>query len=123
MPLGFNVDLRPFRGLCLPVMQRRCSKRIQDRKKLVKPELVPDEDGEESPLTDLDDDQPVSPPKKRQRKAKVVEPVVYDILPVESKTTTYRGMCFAPILGKKHHTPLGRLGYVSTYLCIFLLFS
>jgi hypothetical protein len=75
-------------------MQRRFSRRIQDRKKL-------DEKGEESPLTDLDDDQPVSPPKKRQRKAKVVEPVVYDILPVESKTTTYQGVCFAAILGKK----------------------
>lgn len=52
----------------------------------------------ESPLTELESDSPEdqqrpqsSPPRKRPRKAKVVEPVVYDIPPVESKTTTYRG--------------------------------
>ncbi|KAH9974004.1 UV-endonuclease UvdE [Lactifluus volemus] len=84
-------------------MQRRFSKRIQNRKKL-------DEKGEESPLTDLDDDQPVSPPKKRQRKAKVVEPVVYDILPVESKTTTYQGVglkaCINTILRASKPDPI-----------------
>ncbi|KAH9993331.1 UV-endonuclease UvdE-domain-containing protein [Russula compacta] len=46
---------------------------------------------EESPLTELEDDQPALPPKKRRRKTKAIEPVVYDIPPVESKTTTYRG--------------------------------
>jgi hypothetical protein len=107
MLLGLNlVLLRPFRGLSLPIMQRRCSRRIQDRKTLVKPELDPVDEGEDSPLTDLDDDQPVSPPKKRRRKAKVVEPVVYDILPVESKTTTYRGVWFPAILS---HVLLTRL--------------
>ncbi|KAI9433059.1 UV-endonuclease UvdE [Lactarius indigo] len=50
----------------------------------------------ESPLTELeseDQQQPRSPPRKRRRKIKVVEPltVVYDIPPVESRTTTYRG--------------------------------
>ncbi|KAI0041905.1 UV-endonuclease UvdE [Auriscalpium vulgare] len=37
----------------------------------------------------LDADDP--PPKKRRRKVKSEEPVVYDIPPVESKTTTYQG--------------------------------
>ncbi|OJT06819.1 UV-damage endonuclease [Trametes pubescens] len=50
--------------------------------------------GFESPLTDLDDDGPAEAklPKKRQtRKRKVKEPVVYDIPPVETKTTTFKG--------------------------------
>jgi hypothetical protein len=65
-------------------MQRRCSRRIQDQNK----QMV------SVPLTDLgdDSDQHVSPPKKRRRKAKVIEPAAYDIPPVESKTTTYRGV-------------------------------
>lgn len=50
---------------------------------------------EESPLTDLEaqdeDDAPKSPVKKRRRK-KDLEPVVYDIPPVENKETTFKGM-------------------------------
>ncbi|EIW53258.1 UV-endonuclease UvdE [Trametes versicolor FP-101664 SS1] len=50
--------------------------------------------GFESPLTDLDDDGPAdvkTPKKKPKRKQKVKEPVVYDIPPVETKTTTFKG--------------------------------
>ncbi|KAI0078030.1 UV-endonuclease UvdE [Panus rudis PR-1116 ss-1] len=49
--------------------------------------------GNESPLTDLDVEsveEPKSPTKKR-RKRKPSEPVVYDIPPVEAKTTTFKG--------------------------------
>ncbi len=50
----------------------------------------------ESPLTELESEdqqqQPQSSPRKSRRKTKAVEPVVYDIPPVESKTTTYRGL-------------------------------
>lgn len=51
------------------------------------------DDAFEGPLTDLEDDavEDKSPRKKRKRRAKVVEPVVYDIPPVESKTTTFKG--------------------------------
>ncbi|KAI0305111.1 UV-endonuclease UvdE-domain-containing protein [Multifurca ochricompacta] len=50
------------------------------------------EQPDDSSLTDLSQlEQPQSPPKKRRRKTKVVEPIVYDIPPVESKTTAYRG--------------------------------
>ncbi|KAH9968187.1 UV-endonuclease UvdE-domain-containing protein [Russula dissimulans] len=69
-------------------MQTRSSKTIQQPlKKSAQAER------EESPLTELSDsdDQPADPPKKRRRKSKVAEPVVYDIPPVESKTTTFRG--------------------------------
>ena len=49
--------------------------------------------GFESPLTDLESegDTEPPPPKKRRRKAKVAEPVVYDIPPVETKTSTFKG--------------------------------
>ncbi|KAI0634612.1 UV-endonuclease UvdE-domain-containing protein [Trametes polyzona] len=57
------------------------------------------DDGFESPLTELGDDgpaadgeeEPVSPKKKRTRRKKNAEPVVYDIPPVETKTTTFKG--------------------------------
>ncbi|KAH8102079.1 UV-endonuclease UvdE-domain-containing protein [Cristinia sonorae] len=45
--------------------------------------------GDESPLTDLDVDEP--PKKKRQRRDKDTEPVVYDIPPVERKHTNFTG--------------------------------
>ena len=47
----------------------------------------------ESPLTDLESEETAGPPpkKKRRRRVKVVEPVVYDIPPVETKTTTFGG--------------------------------
>ncbi|KAH9848153.1 UV-endonuclease UvdE-domain-containing protein [Lenzites betulinus] len=49
--------------------------------------------GFESPLTDLEEDPVVEEeaPKKRTRKKKLTEPVVYDIPPVETKTTTFKG--------------------------------
>jgi hypothetical protein len=56
--------------------------------------------GDEGRLVKIDEDaeQYEEPPKpRRKRKSKVVEPVVYDIPPVERKITTFRG----------------RLGYVS----------
>ncbi|KAH9903260.1 UV-endonuclease UvdE-domain-containing protein [Cubamyces lactineus] len=49
--------------------------------------------GFESPLTELDDEPPVAeaPKKKRTRRKKNTEPVVYDIPPVETKTTSFKG--------------------------------
>ena len=79
-------------------MQRRASARIKAaRTKSASIQQEREEDlGSESPLTELEDEQPPSPspPKKRRRKTKVVEPVVYDIPPVESKMTTFRGAVF-----------------------------
>jgi hypothetical protein len=85
--------------------------------------MEPEFEREESPLTDLDDEQPVSPSKKRRRKAKVVEPVVYDIPPVESKTTTYQGVfrndSRSRLAVLKYRTVFsGRLGYVSHGTCV-----
>ncbi|KZT08073.1 UV-endonuclease UvdE [Laetiporus sulphureus 93-53] len=50
-------------------------------------------DGEESPLTELEDDVEavISIKKKRQRRKKQIEPVVYDIPPVEGKETRFTG--------------------------------
>jgi UV DNA damage endonuclease len=76
-------------------MQRRSSRRIQTAQTKSPNLLLEREDpGSESPLTELEDEQPPNPPKKRRRKTKVVEPVVYNIPPVESKMTTFRGMVF-----------------------------
>ncbi|KAI0819907.1 UV-endonuclease UvdE-domain-containing protein [Trametes gibbosa] len=49
--------------------------------------------GFESPLTDIEEPavEEDVPKKKRTRKKKVTEPVVYDILPVEPKLTTFKG--------------------------------
>ena len=49
--------------------------------------------GSESPLTDLESEGDSEPPpqKKRRRKAKVTEPIVYDIPPVETKASTFKG--------------------------------
>jgi hypothetical protein len=115
---------RQFRGLTSitpSLMQRRCSRRIQDQNKPIEPKS----EREESPLTDLDDEseQPVSPPNKLRRKTQVVEPVVYDIPPVESKTTTYRGVILSDswscLVELKLHTLFsGRLGYVSHRTCV-----
>ena len=77
-------------------MQRRASARIkaaQTKSSNLQQEREEDL-GFESPLTELEDELPPSPspPKKRRRKTKVVEPVVYDIPAVESKMTTFRGI-------------------------------
>ncbi|CDO70055.1 hypothetical protein BN946_scf184601.g8 [Trametes cinnabarina] len=51
--------------------------------------------GFESPLTELDEDVPAEddPPKKKRaaRRKKNAEPIVYDIPPVETKVTTFKG--------------------------------
>lgn len=81
----------------------------------------------ESPLTELeseDQQQPRSTPRKRRRKTDVVEPVIYDIPPVESKTTTYRGLVSYSFSYYQLNTQLpflGRLGYVRTPLLVLLL--
>ncbi|KAI8989013.1 UV-endonuclease UvdE-domain-containing protein [Trametes punicea] len=57
-------------------------------------EDVENDAGFESPLTELDDEaaaEEVVPKKKRTRRKKDIEPVVYDIPPVETKTTTFKG--------------------------------
>lgn len=46
---------------------------------------------EESPLTDLDSGEEVPVKKKRTRRKKMMEPVVYDIPPVERKETHFTG--------------------------------
>ncbi|KAI0761361.1 UV-endonuclease UvdE [Trametes elegans] len=84
-------------------LMRRVSKR--QKKTVVYTEEVlaeePEQDAEEkadagfeSPLTELEEDalvEEVSPKKKRARRKKHAEPVVYDIPPVETKTTTFKG--------------------------------
>lgn len=52
--------------------------------------------GNESPLTDIEDEEVSqeevkSPPKKRRRK-KDPEPIFYDIPPVVTKETTFKGL-------------------------------
>jgi len=49
--------------------------------------------GSESPLTDLESEGAAEPPpkRKRRRRVKVAEPVVYDIPPVETKSSTFKG--------------------------------
>jgi len=50
--------------------------------------------GSESPLTDLESEGEADtkpPPPKKRRKVKVAVPVVYDIPPVETKTSTFKG--------------------------------
>jgi len=48
--------------------------------------------GGESPLTDLESEEGVkSPPKRKRRRVKPTEPVVYDIPPVETKKSAFKG--------------------------------
>lgn len=97
-------------------MQRRASAKIkaaQTKSPNFQQEEREEDLGSESPLTELEDEQPASPspPKKRRRKTKVVEPVVYDIPPVESKMTTFRGIVFTKTVrrvvgaGLRIHSP------------------
>jgi hypothetical protein len=61
----------------------------------------------ESPLTELESEDHSPPRKRRRRKTKVFEPVVYEIPPVESRTTTYRGIVSPPfILPAENSGPL-----------------
>ncbi|KAI9509535.1 UV-endonuclease UvdE-domain-containing protein [Russula earlei] len=94
-------------------MRTRSSRRVQQaQKKSAEPQQP---EREESPLTESEDDQ--HRPKKRRRKtnSKVVEPVTYDIPPVESKTTTFLGFfssqnIFLRLITYACSIP-GRLGY------------
>lgn len=53
------------------------------------------DDAFDGPLTDLDDAPAEEKlPKKRKRRTKTQEPVVYDIPPVETKITNFKGMSF-----------------------------
>jgi len=81
--------------------------------------------GFESPLTDLESegDAEPPPPKKRRRKAKVAEPVVYDIPPVETKSCTFKGKGGSTHTREPQFTNicfLGRLGYVRSMRSIWL---
>jgi hypothetical protein len=112
-------------------MQRRASARIKaarTKSANFQQEEREEDLGSESPLTELEDEQPPSPspPKKRRRKTKVVEPVVYDIPPVESKMTTFRGIvsktvCDVVGAGLRIHSPHVAYRSVglreSSYLC------
>ena len=52
--------------------------------------------GSESPLTDLESEEDAEPPpKKPRRNLKPAEPIVYDIPPVETKTSTFKGKSVA----------------------------
>ena len=71
----------------------------------------------ESPLTELESEGSAEPPpkKKRGRRVKVTEPVVYHIPPVETKTTTFKGTSDSKLVYGLNFTDnrcLGRLGYV-----------
>ena len=73
--------------------------------------------GTESPLTELESEGSVEPPpkKKRGRRAKVTEPVVYHIPPVETKTTSFKGTNDFKLVYGLEFTDgrcSGRLGYV-----------
>lgn len=59
----------------------------------------PMDPGAESPLTDLESEEITepSPKKKQKRRAKVMDPVVYDIPPVEIKTTSFKGTDWASL--------------------------
>ena len=53
--------------------------------------------GSESPLTDLESEGATEPaPKKKRRRVKVVEPVVYDIPHVETKMSAFKGRSGGP---------------------------
>ncbi|KAI0786945.1 UV-endonuclease UvdE-domain-containing protein [Abortiporus biennis] len=78
---------------------RRVSKRTKKAVSYVESvpaeESIPDNDYE-SPLTDLDElgqneDLEKSTPKKRKRRQKITEPVIYEIPPVERKETNFKG--------------------------------
>lgn len=77
------------------VSSSRRSTRTRKKAILVKPPPDIVDLGYESPLTELDDDEaslePKAPSKKRRRRKKDVEPIVYDIPPVETKETTFKG--------------------------------
>ena len=51
------------------------------------------DDAFDGPLTDLEEDEAeeASPKKKRRSRKKVEEPIVYDIPPVETKETNFKG--------------------------------
>lgn len=67
------------------------------------PEEVMDP-GSKSPLTDLESEGVAEiPPKRKRRRTKVTEPVVYDIPPVETKTSKFKGKSGNP--GSRAESP------------------
>ncbi|KAI0357706.1 UV-endonuclease UvdE [Trametes cingulata] len=87
------------RALIRRVSARKKRRVVYTEEVIVDEEDVPEsqskqDSGFESPLTELDEEAPAeeaSPKKKRARRKKNAEPVVYDIPPVETKETTFRG--------------------------------
>ncbi|CAL1710108.1 unnamed protein product [Somion occarium] len=80
----------------LPSGSLRRSTRARKAVSYSQPDCVQEDDGNESPLTELEEDEldkdlVKAPAKKRRRKTKDNEPVVYDIPPVEIKSTTFKG--------------------------------
>lgn len=79
--------------------ERRVSTRLSAKKETETIEVVQEtfktiparvNGDQNSPLTEIEEDAP-EPPKKKRRRAKVVEPVVYDIPDVEKLSTTWKG--------------------------------
>lgn len=92
-----SQDLPPETAEESGLLFRRSSTRMKKKSVFVEP--VPPgmiDLGNESPLTDIEDEEVSqeevkSPPKKRRRK-KDPEPIFYDIPPVVTKETTFKGL-------------------------------
>lgn len=81
-----STDLEGIGSIPAQIYERRVSTRLS-----AKNSAPVREDGEEdSPLTEIEEDAP-EPPKKKRRRTKVVEPVVYNIPDVEKLNTTWKG--------------------------------
>ncbi|CCL99383.1 uncharacterized protein FIBRA_01401 [Fibroporia radiculosa] len=68
----------------VPERYTQAQEEVEEAKALV-------DNGEDSPLTQLESDDEPKPVKKRQRRKKELEPVVYDIPEVERKETAFTG--------------------------------
>ncbi|EIM87219.1 UV-endonuclease UvdE [Stereum hirsutum FP-91666 SS1] len=81
-----STDLEGIGSIPAQIYERRVSTRLS-----AKNSAPVREDGEEdSPLTEIEEDAP-EPPKKKRRRTKVVEPVVYNIPDIEKLNTTWKG--------------------------------
>lgn len=104
-------------GLSIPpvVYERRVSTRIKAKKVTEVIEAVQETsavlgkvDGEDSEDESLPEEDAPEPPKKRRRRTKVVEPVVYEISDVEKQKTTWKGVFVQDLLlSTRELTPLG----------------
>ena len=76
-----------------PAPRRKASARARKPVSYAGQEAINEDDTNtaESPLTEFED-VPKTPAKKR-RQTKNAEPAVYDIPPVETKETSFKGMC------------------------------